>query len=175
MPDGSIVGARGDTGIAKHDSLVGIYDGQTWNDLGLTGQTITAVTVAPDGVIWVATPDSILRYVNGTWQKIIPPWAGQTTASVSSIAVGEDGIAWFGFSSFADDLDKCGSRADYAKEWGVYRYDGNNWTHFTADDGLVDNKICAITFDPNGNVWFGSFDKGISRFDGQNWKNYIVP
>jgi ligand-binding sensor domain-containing protein len=175
LPNGSIVGARGDTGVATKDSLIGVYDGKAWNDLGLNRQTITAVTVAPDGVIWVATPDSIFRYINGTWHKILPPWAGQTDAHVSSIAVAEDGTAWFGFSYTADDLDRCGSRADYAKEWGVYRYDGNNWTHFTSDDGLVDNKICAITLDPSGNVWFGSFDKGISRFDGHNWKNYVIP
>lgn len=175
LPDGSVVGAKGDTGIAKHDSVIGIYDGHEWKDLGLMQQTINAVTVAPDGTIWVATENNIFLYVNEIWESVTPPWAGKDFASVSSIAVAEDGTAWFGFSFGAGDFGKCGLRMDYAKERGVYRYDGKTWTHFTSDDGLVDDKICAITFDLRGNVWFGSFDKGVSSFDGHHWKTYTIP
>ena len=55
------------------------------------------------------------------------------------------------------------------------RYDGKLWMHFTTKDGLIDNKICAINIDANDNVWFGSFDKGVSRFDGKTWTSYVVP
>ena len=175
LADGSIVGARGDTGIAKHDSVIGIYDGQRWTDLGLIGQSITAVTVAPNGVIWVATEGDVFLYVEGAWKRLTPPWAAKDSASVSSIAVQDDGTAWFGSSFGAGDFDKCGLRMDYAKEWGVFRYDGHDWTRFTEEAGLADNKICTITLDESGNVWFGSFDRGVSRFDGQEWKTYAVP
>jgi ligand-binding sensor domain-containing protein len=62
----------------------------------------------------------------------------------------------------------------YTEEIGVYRYNGQSWTHFTTADGLVDNKICAITIGPDGNVWFGSYDQGVSRFDGTAWTSYII-
>jgi len=176
LPDGSVLGARGDTGFATHDSVIGVYDGREWKDLGLAGQTITAVTVAPDGVIWVATSGNIFRYAKDTWSEIVPPWVGKDFASVASIAVAEDGTAWFGFS-YGSGLfpSTCGIRMDYAEEWGVYRYDGQNWTQFTTDDGLVDDKICVVTLDSSSNVWFGSFDKGISRFDGNGWTSYVIP
>jgi ligand-binding sensor domain-containing protein len=176
LPDGSILGARGDTGLAKRDSLIGIYDGHGWKDLGLNRQTITAVTVAPDGLIWVATTDGIFRYDKNAWLKTMPPWSRKNSASVASIAVAEDGTAWFGLSYGSSMFPgTCGIRMDYTGELGVYRYNGQNWTQFTTNDGLIDNKICAITLDLSGNVWLGSFDKGISRFDGHNWASYVVP
>lgn len=153
-----------------------MYDGQAWSQTAyFPNDYIDAITVAPDGVVWIATDDHVFRLVGRTLYKIIPPWAGDFFPAVSSIAVAKDGTAWFGFSH-ASFLDyPCGSRSDVVEERGVYRYDGKTWTQFTTEDGLVDNKICAITLDSNGNTWFGSFDKGVSRFDGQEWKTYVIP
>jgi ligand-binding sensor domain-containing protein len=183
--NGQIVGAQAATNLSDPISMVAIYDGHTWQDLVYDAQeynplrrkAITALTVAPDGVIWVATLDGIYRYVNQTWTSIMPPWIGKDeSVSVSSIAISPDNTAWFGFSFGAGDAyNKCGVRMEYVQEQGVYRYDGKTWTRFTTKDGLVDNKICAITLDSNGNVWVGSFDKGVSRFNGQDWISYVIP
>jgi streptogramin lyase len=108
--------------------------------------------------------------------KIKSPLDNGDLPQTSSIAVSADGTAWFGFSIGAAEFNsKCGSRTDYAEEQGVDRYDGKTWTHFTTEDGLIDNKICAIIIDANDNVWFGSFDKGVSRFDGNTWTSYVIP
>lgn len=178
LQDDSIVSVYNEPPIgAQFNSRIGIFDGQSWNDLGIyPGEWVDAITVAPDGVIWFATRDTIYRYENHIWKEITPPWAGIDFPEVSSIAVSKEGVAWFGFSQRAAfDIDPCGDRSDSNEERGVYRYDGKTWTHFTAEDGLVDNKICAITLDASGNVWFGSFDKGVSRFDGNDWTSYVIP
>jgi ligand-binding sensor domain-containing protein len=92
------------------------------------------------------------------------------------MAVSKDNTLWVGFSRrIVFDLDTCGDRDEYDEEQGVYRYDGKWWMHFTTEDGLVDNKICAITIDANDNVYVGSYDKGVSRFDGHTWTSYVVP
>jgi len=178
LPDDSIVSVYNEPPIgAQFNSRIGIFDGQSWNDLGIyPSEWVDAITVAPDGVIWFATRDTIYRYENHIWKEITPPWAGIDFPEVSSIAVSKDGVAWFGFSHRATfDIDPCGDRSDFDEEHGIYRYDGKTWTPFTAENGLVDNKICAITLDASGNVWFGSFDKGVSRFDGHDWKTYVIP
>jgi ligand-binding sensor domain-containing protein len=179
LPDDSIVGVYNapPVGGIYFNSQLGVFDGQNWSDLGVyPGEWVDAITIAPDGVIWFATRDSVYRYENNIWEELIPPWAGRDFTPVSSMAVSTENVAWFGFSRYAAfDLDPCGSRSDSVEERGVYRYDGKTWTHFTTEDGLVDNKICAISLDLSGNVWFGSFDKGVSRFDGENWTSYIVP
>jgi ligand-binding sensor domain-containing protein len=135
---------------------------------------LTAIGIAPDGEIWVSAETGIYRYDGYTWQKISPPWLGKTAANVSSMAISEDGTAWFGFSYMPPDFPPCGTQIEGIEEYGVYRYDGKYWTHFTTEDGLVDNKICDIKIDSNGNVWFGSYDKGISRFDGETWQSYLI-
>ncbi|SMC42334.1 ligand-binding sensor domain-containing protein [Moheibacter sediminis] len=49
---------------------------------------------------------------------------------------------------------------------GVYRYDGKEFTQFTEEDGLSNNKVWSILEDSLGNIWFGT-DDGISRYDGK--------
>lgn len=154
-----------------------IFDGQNWKNPDIYPDGwINAVTGAPDETLWFATDDVVYHYVQQKWIQIVPLWAGKDFTSFSSMIVSKDGIAWFGFSRRTGfDSDQCGDRSEYDEERGVYRYDGKWWMHFTTKDGLIDNKICAITIDANDNVWFGSFDNGVSRFDGKTWTSYVIP
>jgi sugar lactone lactonase YvrE len=183
-PAGSLIGGLASETYNPPNSNLWIYDGHTWLSLvyneqennPLRGEGITAIAVSPDEAIWVATWDAVFRYENKRWVKISSPLEGGDLPNVSSIAVSVDGTAWFGFSYGASDHNsQCGERYDATEEQGVYRYDGKTWTHFTTEDGLIDNKICAVTLDSSGNMWFGSFDKGVSRFDGETWTSYIIP
>jgi hypothetical protein len=176
LSDGSIVGTYNYPYTSGFfPSTIGIYDGHVWNEMDVvTDGWIGAVTVAPNGVIWFATRNTVYHYVNQIWKEIRPPWVEKDFPQVSSIAVSADDVAWFGFSLSRFDIDRCGNQYDDFEEKGVYRYDRKTWTHFTADDGLVDNKICTIILDSIGNAWFGSFDKGVSRFDGHEWKTYVI-
>lgn len=135
----------------------------------------TALAVALDNIVWVATTTNVYSINGSSLRKLNPPWMGQTDTSIATIAISSDGVVWFGFSSIAPDALKCGFRSPSIDEWGTYRYDGNTWSHITVDDGLVDNKICAIVIGIDESVWFGSFDKGVSRFDGNTWTTYIIP
>lgn len=161
------------------ESRVGIlmFDGKKWVTPIITDTPIrtTSMTIAPNGEVWVATNSGVFVIDGNTWHKIYPPWINNPDASVSSIEVTQEGIAWFGFSHAAGQDGDCGFRGASNDELGVFRNDKGTWTHFTSDNGLVDNKICAITSGADGSVWFGSFDKGISQFDGKNWKSYVIP
>ena len=52
---------------------------------------------------------------------------------------------------------------------GVSKYDGNNFTHYGIEDGLVDDMISTSYIDRSGNLWFGTRSGGMSRFDGENF------
>jgi ligand-binding sensor domain-containing protein len=184
-PNGSLISGVASNNYKFPNSNLWIFDPHdrnSWKSLVfdvpsnrlLQEQGITAIAVAPDAAIWVTTWDAVLRYENERWVKITSPLEREDLPQVSSIAVSANGIAWFGFSTRLADSSECGTHLEDTYEQGVYSYDGKNWTHFTADEGLVDNKICAITVDGIGNVWFGSFDKGVSRFDGYEWKPYVI-
>jgi ligand-binding sensor domain-containing protein len=64
-----------------------------------------------------------------------------------------EGTLWFGTGS------------------GVSRFDRQNWTTYTAKDGLAQNIVKAIAVNGEGALWFGT-GSGVSRFDGQNWTTY---
>ena len=53
---------------------------------------------------------------------------------------------------------------------GVFRYDGQYFTHFTTKDGLNSDNTFAIYEDRKGKIWFGT-DKGLCIYD----KNAIKP
>lgn len=154
------------------------FDGKEWNLIGYghNHPVTSAITVAPDQKIWVAARDGIYIYNGQTWGKMIPPWIGETVADVSTIAVSQDGSAWFGFSYGGGILGygACGDRLPSIEEWGVYHWDGSTWKHYTDKDGLIDNKICDIKIGNDGSIWFGSFDRGISRLKDNQWTSYIL-
>jgi signal transduction histidine kinase/ligand-binding sensor domain-containing protein/CheY-like chemotaxis protein len=56
---------------------------------------------------------------------------------------------------------------------GASCYDGQAWTSFSRDDGLISNQLLSMSMDRDGRVWFGTRD-GVSRFDGQNWQSYTT-
>lgn len=54
---------------------------------------------------------------------------------------------------------------------GLSRFDGQQWTTFTTEDGLADGVIYSLAVDSQGQVWARS-SNGLSRFDGQRWTSY---
>lgn len=47
---------------------------------------------------------------------------------------------------------------------GAYRYDGQEWTNFSVDEGMAHPVVRAICEDRSGNLWFGTFG-GVTRYD----------
>jgi len=57
----------------------------------------------------------------------------------------------------------------------VSRYNGDDFTHFSAKEGLHDDMVFCSTEDSKGNLWFGSIqtiDGGLYRYDGKSFKNF---
>lgn len=44
-------------------------------------------------------------------------------------------------------------------------------THFSTEDGLVQNSVLSIAQDQKGFMWFGT-ENGLSRFDGLRWRSF---
>ena len=74
---------------------------------------------------------------------------------VLSVYVDADDHAWFGTQE------------------GISMYDGNAWTNFTDEDGLIFNTVKAIMIDGEGNLWAGT-DLGISKMNDDVWSEYTT-
>lgn len=60
-----------------------------------------------------------------------------------------------------------------SKEKGVFRYDGNNLTHFTKKDGLQSNQIRGIQEDTSGNLFFET-TSGVSKYNGESFETLKI-
>jgi ligand-binding sensor domain-containing protein len=67
------------------------------------------------------------------------------------------GILWFG------------SRGN-----GVFKLEGNSFTHYTKEVGLCSDDISAISEDQNGNLWFGT-PNGVCSFNGEDFASLEIP
>ncbi len=80
---------------------------------------------------------------------------GATSGNITCELQDRDGNLWFSTSGE-----------------GVYRYDGESFTNFTAKDGLCDNDAGDIIQRKSGDILIGS-KSGICMYDGKTFSNYL--
>jgi len=168
-PDGTIWAGAATPGILR-------WNGQGWDRIadpeGRTGYRTYEIEVGPDGALWCATSSGLAFYSDGLWS------GGQSGESLA-VEFGPDGAAYLLTASGVIWRYDAGGwarlptakpyllnpRALYAAAdgalWlgtaeGVWRYDGQTWQQFTAQDGLPDNEVAAIAEDAEGWLWFGT-------------------
>jgi ligand-binding sensor domain-containing protein len=120
------------------------------NFSGLPTNTVSCLTRAPDGAVWVGTvAGGVARFDGKLPAPTLTATNGLLTNAVRTILCGAPGTVWIGVAG------------------GIVRYDGKNWTEFTQANGAPGRSVDAIEVGPDGTIWFGAADGGLSRFDGQ--------
>jgi sugar lactone lactonase YvrE len=189
--------ADGSAWIATPDGL-SLFDGQSWTtfnaDNGLPGDWIVDVAISDSGDVWASVSDSsyqgLARFDGAAWVTFDP------LTKPGPIAVAPNGAVWVGVCDVNDggvyrfdgqeytyydegfvgdvcvqDLFSTEDGSFWvAKKSTIAQFDGNNWSVYTGEDGLV-GEPRTIFVDQNGLVWVGT-DAGVSRFDGQTWTTY---
>jgi len=102
--------------------------------------------VDDDGVFWYANyhdHDQLWKIEDGAASEVkeFPAYR------VESLAVDKRGVLWIGTQGY-----------------GVYRYDGGEFTRFTTRDGLLDDTVNFIAVGPNNEKWFVSEIYGLTRY-----------
>jgi ligand-binding sensor domain-containing protein len=126
------------------------FNGKNWFNFsnGISFNNINSIALDWEGNKWLGTVNGILKYNGKEWSSYIP------AIEVNTIDFDPIGNLW------------CGTGYN-----GVYMYDGNVWTNYTKEDGLLNNDVNRLSIDSKGNKWFLS-SLGLSKFDGINWTNY---
>ena len=159
-----------------HGDLPGAtkYDGKSFTKVakeqGLVG-FVSTVKADKDGKIWAGTSAGAFRSDGKSFTNInVPKWTGKnaswkiTLDAVMCIAQDKQGHMWFGTDGN-----------------GVFKYDGQSYTHFTNADGLLTNNVIRILEDRDGNMWFASIasrqpkvtaDGGLTVYDGTTIKKF---
>lgn len=108
-----------------------------------------------DGGIWAVGDMWIARFDGTSWKSIVQPDHPETPI-FRCMAVAPSGHIWFGTRSL-----------------GLWILDGEEWTHYTAADGLASDSVWEIAFDEAGRAWVGT-NNGLSVFDGETWVTYTT-
>jgi streptogramin lyase len=67
------------------------------------------------------------------------------------------------------DAGGTGASTTEADQWD---YSAGTWTTFTTNDGLGDNIIKALAVAPDGSLWIGDGNVGVTHYDSSNWTVY---
>ena len=152
---------------------------------GLPSEVVNAVLEDRAGRVWLATSDGLAR-LDGDAVLTFTTADGLPAERVFSLAEGTDGALWIGtngggvarltdgrFTTFtaADGLpgdvifglfaDRSGQV--WAGGQGLARWTGARFETVT-DPGLADGLIVTFAESPDGTLWFGSADAGLSRY-----------
>jgi ligand-binding sensor domain-containing protein len=115
---------------------------------GIDTASITDFAETREGDLFVSTyGNGLFRLAQGEWAHILSTDPGVTLASdyINCITLAPDGSLWFGLS-----------------DGGATRFDGENWSHYDLQDGLINLTVHDIYVTHSGDIWFAT-EGGITR------------
>ncbi|MAO65818.1 MAG: hypothetical protein CL666_12550 [Balneola sp.] len=167
---------------------------------GLSGDNILAMLEDSQGRYWVGTRGDGLNLIDDNSITHYDVTNGAATNFVKSIGEDKNGNIWFGHHQKGlnkitpnglehyvpgDNVEINDIRSIYTHSngemWlgtygGLINFDPSGSDHVVYDkgDGLAGIKIRYITEAPDGALWTGSLDGGVSRFHNGNFTNYTT-
>jgi signal transduction histidine kinase/ligand-binding sensor domain-containing protein len=158
---------------------------------GLLSNVILSLAAAPNGDLWVGTPDGLNR-VGQAGISSYTSADGLADDFIRSVLVAPDESVWIGtrrglthmdhghFESFTQsdglgsDLVGALTRAPDGDLWiatlnGLTRLHHGKLRNYTIADGLSSNVVTALDVTADGTIWIGTQDKGINLWDGNRF------
>jgi len=123
------------------------------------------VYVPTGGVMYVATNGGgVSRFYNhkvdgiSSASVVQNKWSGLPSDTVLTVFIDKQNNHWYGTpEGVASHVEHDSKNAE--------------WKNYTTENGLISNRVTAITIDNNGQMLFGTTG-GISLFDGETWKSF---
>jgi ligand-binding sensor domain-containing protein len=171
--------AHGNIWVSCYVNGVCRFDGNTWQhftvDDGLVSNDVITLAADAQGGIWVSAYWGVSYYDGTKWEAYTSmPFDAPVTGGENPNNPDAEVVADVELSAadviFIDSKGKVwfSNRPD-----GVTRYDGENWTLFSSENGLEARGVRAITEDKDGNLWFGSY-RGLTSYDGSQFTSRTI-
>lgn len=139
------------------DKALTQYIHDVWQvDEGLPQNSVRAIAQTTDGYLWLGTDDGLARFDGLAFEVFdksnVPAFGGGD--GIRSLEADASGALWIGTS---------GS--------GLVKYENGA---FTRVQSISAETISHVSFDSKGNMWVGSWDKGIFVVNSQQVTNYTT-
>jgi ligand-binding sensor domain-containing protein len=150
------------------------FDGKsfTWfTEKGLSGSAVLGLFEDSRGNLWFGNNGAGLFRYNG--KSLINFTEEQGLSNTEFKVSGKSGQGSLA-RVYTITEDNYGNLWIGTVDAGVWRYDGNNLTHFTTRDGLTSNAVNTIFKDNHGELWFGTDGDGACKFNGKTFTKFEV-
>lgn len=121
--------------------------------------SIYHIAAAPNGDIWMATGDGLIRYQNG---QVMAQYNRDNTTDFATpyhVAFAPDGKMWVGMTGRLCQFDPAAGQC------------AENFRS-SQDDNMATGEVSKILFDEAGNIYYHTFEGGWSRYNGSSWQLY---
>jgi ligand-binding sensor domain-containing protein/signal transduction histidine kinase len=138
--------------------LFGRYQQFNWTDQhGLPQNSIGRIAQTPDGYLWLATAEGIVRFDGVRFTAFDTANTPELKSNnVAVLLVDRAGALWAGYSG------------------GVTRYHHGRFTFYGAAQGMPDVRVKALFEDRAGNLWIGTQGGGVSVFRAGRFAAYTT-
>jgi ligand-binding sensor domain-containing protein/signal transduction histidine kinase len=133
----------------SQERLLGRYQQFNWQDQhGLPQNGISAITQTPDGYLWLACAEGVVRFDGVRFTAFDNSNTGEIKSNnIQALLTDHTGILWVGTHG-----------------GGLSSYKDGRFTLYTTQDGLSDSHIKSLFEDRQGNLWIGTDGGGLNRF-----------
>ncbi|MBN1267214.1 MAG: hypothetical protein JXA25_17110 [Anaerolineales bacterium] len=145
-------------------------------DSGVPPYVISQILPHPDGTLWIRAGAELYTFDGNNWENYsdrVIPELGSALSYANSIKIAPDGTLWVG-----SNID---TRVftTYIK---IAAWNGQQWTSWTAEDGLPEGKVAALDVAPDGTVWAlidssrdrGDEYTGVVSLQGETWSSFTT-
>jgi len=156
------------------------FDGKIFTNYseknGLCSNMVSNLFIDSKGNFWIGTWGGVCKFDGIQFENFPIPYPKietkinpDTKDWITSIAEDKKGNIWFGRDGY-----------------GLSKFNGNSFVHFTTKEGLISNNVQSIVEDKKGNIWIGTrvaekdnsdtdkrFGKGgLNKYDGQKFVHF---
>ena len=184
LPDNTVTSLAEDKNgtlwVGTHNG-VGKFDGERFLSVKIgdtqfvpgksSPETSAGVSTDNEGMLWASVGRRLFRFAGTDFVEFELPIPSEETSSYAILA---------GDASFQLQ-DSAGNYWFSSDGYGVFKFDGKSFTHYSSENGLCSNNVTSIIEDQHGHIWFTciqSFqprmtgDGGLCRFDGKSFHTF---
>jgi ligand-binding sensor domain-containing protein len=157
--------------LHPHEPRAREIEGRIWTTYtvadGLIDNTVRAIAIGDEGVLWFGTEAGISRFDGQTWTNYTTA-DGLSHNRVAALAIDQTGQVWAGTGfgeACADGDTGCMGGG------GLHRFDGQAWQGYGREDGLLGNLVTVLAVDQANRLWIGT-DAGLNMLADGRWHSY---